>query len=63
MRENNAILHTFEERMLCCVGFFHNKHNFYTFFYLALTHFPKFKRGQGQASVILLAIKFLKNNI
>ena len=30
-------------------------------FYLALTHLPKFKRGQGQKSVILLAIKFLKN--
>ena len=29
-------------------------------FYLALTHLPKLKRGQGQTSVILLAIKFLK---
>ena len=32
------------------------------FFYLALTHLPKYKRGQGrgqgQTSVILLAIKF-----
>ena len=28
-------------------------------FYLALTHLPKFKRGQGQISAILLAIKFL----
>ena len=29
-------------------------------FYLALTHLPKFKRGQGQTPVILMAIKFLK---
>ena len=47
-----------KELMLCCV-LFHNKINNYTF-YLALTHLPKFKRGQGQTSVILLAIKFLK---
>ena len=46
-----------EERMLC---FFHDNNNFYTFIYLALTHFQKFKRGQGQTSVILLAIKFFK---
>ena len=46
-----------EELMLFCV-FFHNKNNNYTFFYLALTHLQKFKRGQGQTSVILLAIKF-----
>ena len=30
------------------------------FFYLALTHLSKFKRGQGQTSVILLAIKLKK---
>ena len=41
-----------EELMLCCVFFFHNKNNNYTFFYLALTHLPKFKRGHGQTSVI-----------
>ena len=46
-----------EELMLCCVFFFHNKNNNYTF-YLALTHLKKFKRGQGQTSVISLAIKF-----
>ena len=46
-----------EELMLCCV-FFHNKNNNYTFFYLALALLQKFKRGQGQTSVILLAIKF-----
>ena len=55
MRENNAILQTYV--VLC---FFHNKNNNYTFFYLALTHLPKFQRGQGQISAILLAIKFLK---
>ena len=48
-----------EELMLCCV-FFHNKNNNYTFFYLALNHLPKFKRGQGQTSVILLSNKFFK---
>ena len=48
-----------EDLMLSCV-FFHNKNNNYTFFYLTLTHLPKFKEGQGQTSVILLAIKFLK---
>ena len=48
--------------MLSCV-LFHNKNNNYTFFYHALTHLQKFKRGQGQTSVILLAIKFLKNYI
>ena len=30
-------------------------------FYLALTHLPKFKKGQGQTSVFYLAIKFLKS--
>ena len=29
-------------------------------FYLALIHLPKFQRGQGQTSIILLVIKFLK---
>ena len=48
---------------VCCVVFSHNKNNNYTFFYLALTHLSKFKRGQGQTSVILLAIKFLKKTI
>ena len=47
-----------DELMLCCI--FRDKNNNYTFFYLALTHLSKFKRGQGQKSVILLAIKFLK---
>ena len=28
--------------------------------FLALIHLQKFKRGQGQTSVILLVIKFLK---
>ena len=32
-------------------------------FFLALTHLPIFKRDQGQTSVILLAIKFLKKTI
>ena len=44
-----------EELMLCCVF------SITILFYLALTHRLKFKRGQGQTSVILLAIKFLKN--
>ena len=50
-----------EELMLYCV--FHNKNNNYTFFYLVLTHLPKFKRGQGQTSVIILAIKFFKKHV
>ena len=37
---------------------FCNKNSSY--FYLALIYLPKFKRGQGQTSVILLVIKFLK---
>ena len=37
---------------------FCNKNDSY--FYLDLIHLPKFKRGQGQPSVILLVIKFLK---
>ena len=32
----------------------------YSYFYLASIHLPKIKRGQGQTSVILLVIKFLK---
>ena len=32
----------------------------YSFFYLVFIHLPKFKRGQGQTSVILLIIKFFK---
>ena len=31
-----------------------------SFFYLALIHLSKFKRGQGLTSVILLGLKFLK---
>ena len=31
-----------------------------SYFYLALINLPKFKRGHGQTSVILLVIKFLK---
>ena len=38
---------------------FCNKLNSY--FYFALIHLPKFRRGQGQTSVILLVIRFLKN--
>ena len=48
-----------EELMLCCV--FSLIRIIAILFYLALTHFSEFKRGQGQTSVILLAIKFLKN--
>ena len=50
-----------EELLMCCV--------FYIIriitipFYLALTHLLKFKRGQGQTSVTLLAIRFLKKYI
>ena len=48
-----------KELMLCCV--FSIIRIITLLFYLALSHFPKFKRGQGQTSVILLANKFLKN--
>ena len=48
--------------MLCCV-FFSIIRIINLLFYLALTHLPKFKRGQGQTSVILLAIKLLKKTI
>ena len=47
-----------EELMLCCV--FSIIRIITILFYLALTHLLKFKRGQGQTSVILLAFKFLK---
>ena len=47
-----------EELMFCCV--FTIIRIITILFYLALTHLSKFKRGQGQTSVILLAIKFLK---
>ena len=49
-----------EELMLCCVFFSIIRITTILFFYLALTHLPKFQRGQGQISAILLAIKFLK---
>ena len=59
MRENNAILRIpIEELMLCCV--FSIIRIITILFYLTLTHPLKFKRGQGQVSAILLAIKFLK---
>ena len=51
-----------EELMSCCVFFFIIR-IITTLFYLALNYLPKYKRGQGQASVILLVIKFLKNYI
>ena len=47
-----------EELMLCCV--FSIIRIITILFYLALKHHLKFKRGQGQTSVILLTIKFLK---
>ena len=51
-----------EELMLCCVCFFIIR-IITILFYLVLTHLPKFKRGQGQTSVILLANKFQKKTI
>ena len=51
----------FEELMLCCV--FCIIRIITILFYLALTHLPNFKRGQGQTSVILLAIKLKKKHI
>ena len=47
---------------LCCIVCFPIIRIITILFYLALTHLPKFKRGQGQTSVILLTIKFLKKN-
>ena len=49
---------TIEELMLCFV--FSIVRIITILFYLALTHLLKFKSGQGQTSVILLAIKFLE---
>ena len=46
-----------EDHMLCCI-FSIIRIITILFFYLALTHLPKLKRGQGQTSVILLGIKF-----
>ena len=53
-------------KKLCCVVYFpYMQFNFVArikaiLVYLALTNSPKFKRGQGQTSIMLLAIKFLK---
>ena len=51
-----------EELMLCCVFFSIIRIKLY-FFYLAFTHLPKFKRGQRQTPVILLAINLKKKYI
>ena len=58
MRGNNAICIPIEELMLCLV--FSIVRIITLLFYLALSHLPKLKRGQGQTSVLLLAIEFLK---
>ena len=65
MKKKNAILHTHWRNYVVLCIFPYMQFNFVAriiaiLVYLALTNFPKFKRGQGQTSVMLLAIKFLK---